>query len=150
MRAKLFRNVPFARAGWQNYRSSELDHPGDAIIHVFRPVDQVRKSAPSFESVPLTLDHPDELLTAADAGSRSVGIVTSVAYDNKTDQLRGDLLVWGQEAIQDIARGRRELSAGYDAAYVQRAEGFEQRNIRGNHVALVIAGRSGEAQRIGG
>lgn len=150
MRAKLFRSVPFARSGTQQYLASELGMPGSGFISVDRPADEVRRSSPSFEFTPITVGHPDDMVSARDIDSLTVGIVSAVHFDDASQQLRGDLLIWDQAAISSIANGLRELSAGYLAEYVEHGSGFIQRDIIGNHVAIVPRGRSGSAQRIGG
>lgn len=146
MKAKLFRSVPFARVGMQTYAAEEIGAPG-GMVEVDRPADEVERSAPTFEGVPLTMDHPPELLDAGMAYV-AVGLVSGVRFDGQ--QVRGDLLVWDDAAVQAIKHGKRELSAGYEAEYQRGADGYVQRDIRGNHVALVPRGRSGAAQRIGG
>lgn len=146
MRAKLFRDVPLARTGTQTYAGQELGISG-GMVEVDRPVDEVRRSVPTFEGTPLTMGHPPELLDAGMADV-AVGLVSGVRFDGQ--QVRGDLLVWDDAAVQAIKQGKRELSAGYEAEYTYEGDGYVQRDIRGNHVALVPRGRSGAAQRIGG
>lgn len=151
MKAKLYRGVPFARTGWQNYLGSELDLPSEGgMVRVFRSDNEVRRSAASFEGVPITVDHPPGLLTADNAGQAAAGIVSAVMFDHQTQQLKADLLIWNVDAIQSVASGIRELSGGYSAEYQPTGPGtYDQTEIKGNHVALVPAGRSGSAQRIG-
>lgn len=151
MRAKLFKDVPFARAGIQYYRADEIGGAGGKLVAVERARDTVSRSAATFEGVPITVDHPPDLLTPEQIERRAVGLVSGVIFDVATDQLRGDFLLWDAAAIRNVAEGLRELSAGYLSDYVQNGDGtYRQTGIRGNHVALVPAGRSGMAQRIGG
>ena len=148
---RLFRAVPFARIGSQDYLAHELDLEGDPnrVIQVERSRSEVRQSAPSFRNVPLTSNHPSELVGRGSLERLAVGIVSDAWFDSDTGQLRGDLWVWDDQAVIDIIGGKRELSAGYIARYEPKGNGFEQTAIKGNHVALVSAGRSGMAQRIG-
>lgn len=151
MKAKLFRAVPFARTGWQSYAAGELNLPGDGMVRAFRSPLEVKRSAATFEGVPITVDHPADLLTADNAERHTVGIVSAVSFDDASGQLRADLMIWEPVAIGQVADGIRELSGGYAAKYEQRGGNeYDQVNIRGNHIALVPAGRSGSAQRIGG
>lgn len=151
MRAKLFRSVPFARAGVQYYRADEVGATGEKIVAVDRDRDTVSRSAPTFEGVPVTVNHPSDLLGPEQSKREAVGMVSDVVFDASTDQLRGDFLLWEADAIRHVADGLRELSAGYWSEYVPNPDGsYHQREIKGNHVALVPAGRSGVAQRIGG
>lgn len=148
---RLFRAVPFARVGMQEYLAHELDLDGDPnrVIRVKRGRAEVRRSASTFRNVPLTSDHPGELVSRGALDRLAIGIVSDAWFDSDTGQLRGDLWVWDAQAIIDIIAGKRELSAGYMARYEPSGQGFAQRAIKGNHVALVAAGRSGMAQRIG-
>lgn len=150
MRAKLFRQVPFARTGWQQYMADELELPDGGLVKVYRPEREVKRSADTFEGVPITVDHPSDLLTEDNAAQAAVGLVSGVGFDSVSQQLKADLLIWEPEAIRQVADGIRELSGGYKAKYQPRGPNeYEQTDIRGNHVALVPAGRSGSAQRIG-
>lgn len=150
MRAKLFRDVPFARTGWQTYTGDEAGEPERETVAVHRSEYEVARSAGSFEGSPITVDHPDKLLTPEQVDALAVGIASGVRFDGATQQLRADLLVWDQTAIRQVADGVRELSAGYTNE--QDAIGpanYEQRDIVGNHIALVPHGRAGSAVRIG-
>ena len=142
MRVKLFRAVPFARAGYQEYVAHELGRAGSDVLKVYRPPGEVKRSAQSFNGVPVTVDHPDGGVSGDSVSRDMVGIVSAPFYD--------EFLIWEEQAIAAIADGLRELSGGYAADYKETAKGLEQRDILGNHVALVPKGRSGSAQRIGG
>ena len=46
--------------------------------------------------------------------------------------------------ITKIKNGKREISCGYDCLWVPTADdAYEQREIRGNHIAVVDKGRAG-------
>jgi len=150
MRAKLFRDVPFARTGRQHYAASELGVGDSGFVAVDREHDEVAASASTFEGTPVTLDHPCELMDADAVERLAVGMASDVVFDSHTGQLRADLLVWNERAIRTVRDGIRELSAGYTAEYLQDGAGYRQTNIKGNHIALVAQGRAGTAQRIGG
>jgi hypothetical protein len=56
----------------------------------------------------------------------------------------GDLLITTEKGIELVKSGLREVSCGYDAQYEQIEKGKgKQREIIGNHVALVTKGRAG-------
>lgn len=109
----------------------------------------------SFGLVPLTNDHPAEALTSKNTRKFSVGVVSNVHKDENF--VRANVVIQDDDAIADAEKGKRELSCGYvcdleDRAGVTRGiEGIPdglkfdaiQRNIRGNHVALVQKGRAG-------
>jgi hypothetical protein len=74
------------------------------------------------------------------------------------DFLAFDLVIMDKAAIADIDSGKRELSNGYSSEITIATDGKHpdgticdawQSNIRGNHVALVDAGRAGALCRIG-
>jgi len=150
MRAKLFRDVPFARSGPQEYAASEIGAGGGGFVTVDRPPEVVAASARTFEGVPITMDHPAALVDADGVEREAVGMVSDVVFDDATGRLRGDLLIWDERGIRAVADGTRELSAGYEAEYRRDGSGYRQQDIRGNHVALVQRGRAGSAVAIGG
>ena len=60
------------------------------------------------------------------------------------DYLVADIHVHDAGTIQEIRDGKREISCGYRCEWEENPDGtMTQRNIRGNHVALVSSGRAG-------
>ena len=58
--------------------------------------------------------------------------------------LVGDLIIYDKELIDKIKQGKREISCGYDCLWCQQdKDTFDQREIRGNHIAVVDKGRAG-------
>lgn len=120
-----------------------------------RPDDEVFRpqSMRSFAVVPLTDDHPPEMLTARTAKQFAVGSTgdTIVRDDN---HVRGSIGVFDADTIAKMDAGKLEISCGYtcdleDAPGVHPVYGpyhAIQRNIVGNHVALVDQGRAGSAR----
>lgn len=105
----------------------------------------------SFALVPVTNDHPPEMLTADNAKQYAVGSV-SEAVRPEGDKVRASLMITDAAAIEALDAGKSELSCGYTAdvsieSGVWQGQPYDavQRNIRGNHVALVDAGRAGPA-----
>ena len=135
------------------YRGQEI--PGydklglqpNAVYELYRDADEMRKSAATFEGVPLMIKHIAQ--TADDPRKEyQAGAIHSVTFDGK--HLRGDLLVSDGRAIDLIeADELSDLSAGYryDADMTpgeydgQKYDGV-MRNIQGNHIALVDDGRA--------
>lgn len=146
MRAKLFRQVPFARTGPQQYLADELGLDGQGFVTVYRDEFEVARSASTFEGVPLTMDHPGELMDATAVQREAVGIASDVTFSDGF--LKADLLIWDEQAIKAVAEGIRELSGGYQAEYSRDGNNYRQKEIKGNHIALVPAGRAGSAVRI--
>lgn len=109
----------------------------------------------SFELVPLTLEHPDEFLTAENTKAHSVG---SVGQDVRRDGdfVRSTLMCTDGDAVKQVTDGsRREVSCGYLCDLEMSPGEWNglkydaiQRNIRGNHVALVVKGRAGPEARV--
>ena len=122
-------------------------------VREFRPPEEVfhPDSLASFALVPVTNDHPSDLLTADNAKQYAVGSVSD-AVTPDGDKVRAALMITDAAAIAALDAGKSELSCGYTADVVQEAGVWQgqpydavQRNIRGNHVALVDAGRAGPA-----
>lgn len=147
----LCRDVPIARTGVMVYGEGEI--PVEAlggIIHVTRTDDEVfsPSAMASFEGKPVTNLHPPALVTPASWREYVVGTVTNVR--RMDSRLVADLLIADAGAIKEIQSGLREVSCGYDASYEQTAPGeATQREIVGNHVALVPKGRCGPTCAIG-
>ena len=148
-----------SRSGIQEYRRGELGLDGDprAIFRVFRPEAEVfsDESLASFALKPVTDNHPAELVTAASFSKLAVGFTgESIARDG--DYVRTTMLLTSPAAIEKVRAGKSELSNGYtcDLEYGEGAtpngETFDavQKTIRGNHIAIVDAGRCGSECRI--
>lgn len=150
-----------ARTGVQEYRAFELGLDADGmdpmkVIRLHRPADEVFNPASmaSFESKPITIEHPKEAVTADNWSELAKGEVRDVTRSG--DLMTGTLLVRAKDAIEAVQTGKVQLSNGYtfelDMTSGQTADGRAydgiQRNIRGNHVALVDAARCGSACRI--
>jgi len=143
-------DVPIARTGTQLYLADEvpLEANGAGQVEVARTPEEVFRpeTLASFEGKPVTLDHPDDWVTPENWKQLAVGLTQNVRRGDGLEQdlVIADLLITDAEAIEKVRRGLRQVSCGYDADYVQSEPGKgEQRNIIGNHVALVPRGRAG-------
>lgn len=134
------------RAGIFVYR----DAKGNTVREL-RPPEEVMhpEALASFALVPVTNDHPSELLTADNAKQYAVGSVSESVVP-EGDKVRASLMITDAAAIEALDAGKSELSCGYTADVVLESGVWQgqpydaiQRNIRGNHVALVDAGRAG-------
>ena len=149
--------VPIARTGEQEYGVHEMpdfDGRDDGIIVCERPPEVVfsDETIASFEGKPFVVGHPSEDVTIDNWNQHAAGIVQNVRKGggNEDDLLIADILVTVSEAIEEIERGVREISCGYDGDYEQIEPGrIRLREIIGNHVALVEAGRAGHRVAIG-
>lgn len=142
-------NVRIARTGIQEYLPSELEVDGDEMIPVYRTADEVFSPAAmaSFEGKPLTDDHPQFWADSENVTTLMKGVVQNIRRDG--EYLVADLIVYEDYLINEIMNGKRELSCGYDSKIELDADGkYYQRNIRGNHVAVVEHGRAGDEVKI--
>lgn len=155
--------VPVARTGEMLYAEGEIvggdgeaiTGDNDGIVRVSRgPEDLFRpQTIASFEGKPVTLSHPDEFVGPANIRAYAVGTMFNVRRGTgiEDDLMLADLLITEQNAIKAVQDdGIEEVSNGYEADYDQAEPGRAvQRNIVGNHVALVERGRCGPRCAIG-
>lgn len=151
-----------ARSGIYDYLGREVDPTGkhfaaDQRVRVYRPESEVfdKASVASFIAKPITDNHPAESVTADNWRQHARGAVMGALKDG--EHLAFDLVLMDKALIEAVKAGKRELSNGYtcDLAFESgttpdgKAYDAIQRNIRGNHVAVVDRGRAGSACRIG-
>lgn len=131
------------------------------VQHELRLPEEVFKpeSMQTFAQVPVTDDHPPVFLDDTNTGQYSVGSLGDTLRRDG-DFLVGPISVWSGKTVAKVDSGKQELSLGYfcdldfkpgvwkdDAGKEHRYDAI-QRNIRGNHVALVRKGRAGPQARI--
>ena len=142
-------NVPIARTGTQQYLQDELGQSGDKAVTVYRPEEEVFSPATmaSFEGMPVTNDHPDEEGVNVDnVQYLAKGHCQNVRRGTgaEKDLLIADLIITDPGTIDDIMNGKREISCGYNYELSEEDGKFVQRQIRGNHIAIVDKGRAGK------
>ena len=150
------KNVPIARTGTQDYLGRELgltDGNADKIIAVIRSPDEVFSEAAlaSFEGKPVTNDHPPGLIGPDDVKNYEMGHAQNIRRGSGewADYMIADLHIHDRDLIDAIQNGKREISCGYECDYVKNTDGtYSQKNIRGNHVAVVDRGRAGKRAAI--
>lgn len=150
------KNVPIARTGSQDYLGRELgltDGNADKIIAVIRSPDEVFSEAAlaSFEGKPVTNDHPPTLIGPDDVKTYEMGHAQNIrrGVGEWADYMIADLHIHDRDLIDAIQNGKREISCGYECDYVKNTDGtYSQKNIRGNHVAVVDRGRAGKRAAI--
>lgn len=154
----LCEDVAIARTGSLLYAAGEVPvTPGDdGLVRISREEDDVfsESALSSFNGKHVTNDHPTEKVAPDNYRQYAVGTVLhprrGAGPGNDSQLLYADLLIYDPDTISDIRAGKRQVSAGYDADYDEIAPGMgRQRNIIGNHVALVDKGRCGELCAIG-
>ncbi len=141
-------NVPVARTGSQDYLPEELNLPrGPDLIPVFRPESEVfsPETIASFEGMPVTNDHPPDGVTIENIRTLQKGHAHNVrrGTGEESDLLLADLIITDPVLIDQILDGKREISCGYTYELHEENGQYIQRKIRGNHVAVVDAGRAG-------
>ncbi|MGG6461407.1 DUF2213 domain-containing protein [Solilutibacter silvestris] len=152
----LCRDVPIARTGEMLYGSGEVpvEASTDGLIRISRTPEEVFRdeTLASFEGKPVTIDHPSDFVSPDSWQELTHGTVFNVRQGTgiEDDYLLADLLITSKQAIEEVRSGRREVSCGYEADYEQLEPGRGvQRQILGNHVALVERGRCGPRCAIG-
>ncbi|WP_179995585.1 DUF2213 domain-containing protein [Acinetobacter sp. YH16053] len=152
----LCRDVPVARIGTLMYGDGEVPVKADStgLILIQRGEEDLfdPKTMASFEGKAVTNDHPEDWVSPSNWKELAVGTAHSVRRGEgaEADFLIADLLITDQDAIDSVMSEKVEISLGYDADYVEISPGKGvQRNIFGNHVALVDKGRCGSRCSIG-
>lgn len=157
-----FLTVPacISRTGIQEYTAKEMnlkDVDPKKIIRVYRPEEEVfsEKSLQSFANKPITNDHPPVLVDTNNAKKYTVGL-SGMKVVKEGNFANTHITVTDGKAIKDIESGKCQLSNGY-IADIEWVEGISpdgepydaiQRNIKGNHIAIVKLGRAGTACRV--
>lgn len=146
-----------ARTGIQLYRGSEVGRPDLAVVRVLRSEDEVFKDSAmhSMAHRPITDDHPKEMVTADNWAKYSKGQSGGeVARDGEF--IRVPMAVMDAKVIKKIKDGKAELSVGYSCEIHWENGEFNgqtydalQKDIKGNHIAVVDAARGGDLLRIG-
>ena len=142
-------NVPVARTGTQEYLKDELGLPGGGEpVSVYRPEEEVfsPETMASFEGMPVTNDHPPEGVDVSNIRALQKGHAHNVRRGSgaESDLLLADLIITDPALITAILEdGKREISCGYTYELCEENGQYIQRKIRGNHVAVVDAGRAG-------
>ena len=147
-------NVPVARTGTQEYLTQELGLPpasgpgGSDTVPVLRPGEEVfsPEAVASFEGMPVTNDHPPDGVDAGNIRALQKGHAHHVRRGTgaEKDLLLADLIITDPALIDAVLKeGKREISCGYTYELCLENGRYVQRRIRGNHVAVVDAGRAG-------
>ncbi len=147
--------VSIGRTGEMEYAKGEVPlEPGDdGIIRVARSAKELFKpeTIASFEGKSFTIRHPQDFVDSTNWKELTKGIMQNVrkGEGDQDQDLVADLLITDHSAILLVENGMRELSCGYEAEYLQTGPGTGiQKNIVGNHLALVEEGRAGSAYKI--
>lgn len=148
---------PLSKVGVFPYSGASIGAPNPGeIYNVYRPEDELSsaETIESFKLLPWIDNHvmlgagAHGLTPAEQKGVEGV-IGEDVYYENGV--LYGNIKVFSENLADLIEAGKKELSAGYRCVYEMVSgvwNGIKydaiQRNIRGNHLALVDQGRMGK------
>lgn len=146
---------PLSKVGIYDYSGAQIGAPAaDAgkIFKVYRPAEELGKAETidSFKLVPFIDDHTmlGEGFTPVD--DRAMGGVIGERVEFEDDTLYGNVKVYTKALAENIKNGKTEVSMGYRCRYdftpgVWNGQAYDvvQRDLRGNHVALVDEGRMG-------
>lgn len=150
----ILHSCPIGRIGWMQYMPQDFEGleipPIEGPVDVERTEDELFNPASiaSFEGKPLTNGHPGAWLEPNNYSYYMKGVIKNVkrGTEDENDLMLADIIVYDPQTIRDIENGKTELSSGYDYDvyyHPTHDNKFMQKNIRGNHVALVEAGRAG-------
>lgn len=141
-----------SRVGVFNYRRAD-----GSVIREYRSPAEVFKadSLESFNLVPMTNDHPAAGLLDAD-NTREYQVGSVIAPRQDGNFIRAQFLITDAATIAELESGKTQLSGGYVCDVVESpgvspdGEKYDaiQTNVRGNHVAIVAAGRAGPDVRL--
>lgn len=147
-----------ARTGIQEYSGREVGKPDMARVRVYRPEAEVfhKDALRSFAWRPVTNDHPPVDVTADTWRDYAVGQIGPEVV-REGDFVRVPLVLMDQGVISAMENGKRQLSMGYwcDLAFqdgmTPDGQPYDaiQTNIRGNHLAVVVAARGGPELKLG-
>jgi len=149
-----------ARAGIYSYKAGDIgmtDRDPDCKVKVFRSDSEVfnADSMSSFELKPVTLGHPVEMVNVKNIKKYQVGSAGGqILRDGEFVTTK--LLITDEDAIKAVDAGRCEVSNGYTAEFdfisgqTEKGECYDalQKNIRGNHIAIVDKARGGRGCRL--
>ena len=138
-------SAALTRTGVFAYRKED-----GSIRRELRPPQEVFRSdlMPLYAGLPLTVGHPDVFLDASTTRAHQVGSISSPRRE--ADKLVADLLITDLAAIEQVQRGVRQISIGYEAeldptpgVWMGQPYDAVQRRITPNHIAIVDRGRAG-------
>lgn len=147
------RDVPIAKIGVFPYKMAD----GSVRMEAKLPQELLSDSTvESANNKPITDDHPPEMVTIDNTKQYMSGITSNNAHV-KGNTLRVDMVISDKDLINDISKGKEELSIGFRTEVKDIAGEFEgehydsqQTNIQINHIAVVDRGRAGHSIRLTG
>lgn len=149
---------PISKEGIFPYSGAQVGSPErDRIFRVYRPADELAHpdTIASFRLLPLIDDH--EMLGAGFTSTDDRPIAGVIGENIRVERgtMLANLKIYSDALAEKLKAGKTELSCGYRCVY-DFTPGFwngqpydvVQRQIRGNHIALVDEGRMGPDVRV--
>lgn len=149
---------PISKEGIFPYSGAQIKSPErDRIFRVYRPADELAdpETLASFRLLPIIDDH--EMLGAGFTSTDDRPIAGVIGENIRVERgtMLANLKIYSDALAEKLKAGKTELSCGYRCSY-DFTPGFwngqpydvVQRQIRGNHLALVDEGRMGPDVRV--
>ncbi len=157
----LMADNPISKVGIYPYFGSQIsaDFIPDKLYNVLRPAEEIgsEDSLKSLQLLPIVDEHgmlgsEDGMINPEEKGVH--GVIGEKVY-LKDGTIYADLKIFSEALKEEIANGKKQLSLGYFCDYDPTPGEYNgqhydaiQRNLRGNHLALVEEGRMGPDVRI--
>lgn len=154
----LIKHNPISKVGVFPYLGSQIsaDCIPDKVYYVFRSPETLMKSVPTWDNPPIPFINDHQMLGNgfAKIDDRPVqGIIYNPVFEN--DTLYADLAIYSEDMKEQIENGKKEISLGYFCTYEKepgiyqgQTYDYVQKEMVGNHGALVDAGRCGSSVRV--
>lgn len=153
----LIKDNPITKAGVFPYFGRQISPSlePDKIYQVYRPADEIKKAADTFKLVPLVDDHTMLGPDFTPAEQKGVHGVLGEDIKEKDGTLYADVKIFSEQLKKEIQDGKKELSLGYFCRYDLTPGQYNgmhydavQKDLKGNHIALVDNGRMGHDVRV--
>lgn len=151
------RKNPISKVGVFPYLGKNIDPAlePNKIYFVYRPAEELCKpeTIESFKHIPIIEDHTMLGTGQTPAERKGVDGVTGGDVIQEGDYLYADLHIYSDTLKRKVdSAGKKDISIGYRVGQWEKANGlfngqpydYIQRDLRGNHVAVVQEGRSGK------
>ena len=153
----LIKDNPITKAGVFPYFGRQISPSlePDKIYQVYRPAGEIKKAADTFKLVPLVDDHTMLGPGFTPAEEKGVHGVLGEDIKEKDGTLYADVKIFSEQLKREIQDGKKELSLGYFCRYDLTPGQYNgmhydavQKDLKGNHIALVDNGRMGHNVRV--
>ena len=150
-------NIPLTKVGVFPYYGQQISPnlEPDKLYMVYRPAEEIasEEALKTLELLPVIEDHAmlgtcPGMMPPEEKGIQGI-TGTNIHYENGV--IYGDIKIFTEYLKNVINSGKHEISMGYFCDYdycsgVYNGQHYDviQRNLRGNHIAIVDKGRMGE------